>query len=188
MFTIMKRKYSDEEYRKILLKLLGDLNKIKADNGIKMIVSIEISTIPEPKKRDSSKGEGFGGMGGGGREKEKGEQKKKSKTKPKQERKKVSNPRKTPIVEPRFDSEIDRILHATNPLDVLGLSPNVSFSVIKSTYRELSKKYDPNRGIINKSDVEKERDHKISTKLNHAYSQLKRQNLDWENFGNRFGN
>ena len=55
MFTIMKRKYSDEEYRKILLKLLGDLNKIKADNGIKMIVSIEISTIPEQPKisRDS---------------------------------------------------------------------------------------------------------------------------------------
>ena len=26
--------------------------------------------------------------------------------------------------------------------------------------------------------VQKEQDHKISTKLNHAYSQLKRQNLD----------
>ena len=127
-------------------------------------------------------------MGGGGGKNEGGGQKKKSKTKPKQERKKVSNPRRNPIVEPKFDSEKDRILNATNPLDVLGLFPNVSFSVIKSTYRELSKKYDPNRNIINKSDVQKEQDHKISTKLNHAYSQLKRQNLDWENFGNRFRN
>jgi hypothetical protein len=50
MFTIMKRKYSDEEYRKILLKLLGDLNKINADNGIKMIVFAELATIPEQPK------------------------------------------------------------------------------------------------------------------------------------------
>ena len=176
MFTIMKRKYSDEEYRKTLHELLGDLNKINADNGIKITVFAELSTIPDPKKEDSSKGEGFGGMGGG---KNKGEgQKKKSKTKPKQERKKVSKPKRTPVVEPKFDSEKDRILNATNPLDVLGLSPNVSLSVIKSKYRELSIKYDPNKGIINKSDVQKEQDHKISTKLNNAYSQLKRQNLD----------
>ena len=58
---------------------------------------------------------------------------------------------------------------------MFGLSPNVSLSEIKSKYRELSKKYDPNRGIINKSDAQKEQDQKISTKLNHAYSQLKRQ-------------
>jgi DnaJ-domain-containing protein 1 len=50
MFTIMKRKCSDENYRKILQTLLGDLNKINADDGIKMIVLIEISTIPgQPK-------------------------------------------------------------------------------------------------------------------------------------------
>ena len=170
MFTIMKRKCSDENYRKILQTLLGDLNKINADDGIKMIVFAELATLPDPEKRDPSKGEGFGGMGGGGRKK--GD----STTEPEPPNK-VNNPRRNPIVEPRFDSEIDRILHATNPLDVLGLSPNVSFSVIKSTYRELSIKYDPNRNIINKSDVQKELDQKISVKLNHAYSQLKRQNL-----------
>ena len=50
MFTIMKRKYSDEEYRKILQKLLGDLNKINADDGIKMIIFAELATIPEQPK------------------------------------------------------------------------------------------------------------------------------------------
>ena len=50
MFTIMKRKYSDEEYKQILLKLLEDLNKINADNGIKMIVFAELTTIPEQPK------------------------------------------------------------------------------------------------------------------------------------------
>ena len=94
-------------------------------------------------------------------------QKKASPTMPKQKKRTVNS---------TIDSELDRILNATNPLDVLGLPTGTSFSVIKATYRELSKKYDPNRGIINKSDIERQQDQKVSTKLNHAYSQLKRQN------------
>ena len=43
-------------------------------------------------------------------------------------------------------------------------------------------------GIVNKSDIEKQRDQKVSTNLNRAYSQLKRQNRGWENSGNRLGN
>lgn len=99
------------------------------------------------------------------------EQKKSRPTKTKPSQKTVTSTSTPPV-----DSEIDRILNSTNPLDVLGLPTSVSFSVIKTTYRELYKKYDPSRGISNKSDIEKERDQKISTKLNHAYAQLKRQN------------
>jgi hypothetical protein len=94
-------------------------------------------------------------------------QKKASPTIPKQSKRTVNS---------TMDSELDRILNATNPLDILGLPTGTSFSVIRATYRELTIKYDPSKGIVNKSDIEKERDQKVSTKLNHAYSQLKRQN------------
>ena len=94
-------------------------------------------------------------------------QKKASPTMPKQPKRTVNS---------TIDSELDRILNVTNPLEVLGLPTGTSFSVIKATYRELTIKYDPSKGIVNKSDIEKQRDQKVSTKLNHAYSQLKRQN------------
>jgi len=94
-------------------------------------------------------------------------QKKASQTMPKQ-------PKRT--VDSTIDSELDRILNATNPLEVLGLPTGTSFSVIRATYRELTIKYDPSKGIVNKSDIEKQRDQKVSTNLNRAYGQLKRQN------------
>jgi plastocyanin len=98
---------------------------------------------------------------------------------PKKSQKKASPTRPKPsqkTVKPTIDSEVDRILNATDPLDVLGLPTSVSYSVIKATYRELYKKYDPSRGISNKSDIEKERDQKVSTNLNRAYEDLKRKN------------
>jgi hypothetical protein len=94
-------------------------------------------------------------------------QKKASQTMPKQ-------PKRT--VDSTIDSELDRILNATNPLEVLGLPTGTSYSVIRARYRELTIKYDPSKGIVNKSDIEKQRDQKVSTNLNRAYGQLKRQN------------
>lgn len=80
----------------------------------------------------------------------------------------------TKYSEPKFDSEIDKILAATDPYEILGVPRNSNFELIKSKYRELARKYSPSHGIINKSDIEKQRDHEISKKINQAYEQLKR--------------
>ena len=149
MFTIMKRKCSDEEYRKILQTLLGDLNKINADDGIKMMVFIEISTIPEPKKRDPSKDGGFGGMGGG--QKEKGKKKKKSKTKPKEEHKSRAKQPSSP--------------ESKDPYVILGISPGASKTEIKSAHRKLIIKYHPDKA---KSDSQRKEFTKIASDVNKA--------------------
>lgn len=69
-------------------------------------------------------------------------------------------------------SEEDRILRAKEPNEIFGVSKDVALKEIKTRYRELAKKYDASKGIINKSKLEKERSNKIMVKINYAYAQL----------------
>ena len=69
-------------------------------------------------------------------------------------------------------SEEDRILRAKEPSEIFGVSKDVTLKEIKTRYRELAKKYDASKGIINKSNLEKERSNRIMVRINYAYAQL----------------
>ena len=64
------------------------------------------------------------------------------------------------------------ILAATTPFEIFGVPEKTTCATIKSRYRDLAKAYDPSKGIINKSDIDKQISNKIMTKINGAYLQL----------------
>lgn len=65
------------------------------------------------------------------------------------------------------------ILAATSPHDIFGIPrENATCRMIKSRYRDLARAYDPSKGIINKSDIDKKISNEIMTRINSAYSQL----------------
>ena len=65
------------------------------------------------------------------------------------------------------------ILAATSPHDIFGIPKEATCRMIKSRYRDLAKAYDPSKGIINKSDIDKKVSNDIMTRINSAYLQLK---------------
>ena len=65
------------------------------------------------------------------------------------------------------------ILAATAPHDIFGIPKEATCRMIKSRYRDLAKAYDPSKGIINKSDIDKKISNEIMTRINSAYLQLK---------------
>jgi len=68
----------------------------------------------------------------------------------------------------------DVILSSKDPYEILGISPGASETEIKTEFRKLWIKYDPNFGIVNRTKSEQEKLEKIATKLNWAKEQLKR--------------
>ena len=69
----------------------------------------------------------------------------------------------------------DPILAATEPHDVFGIPKNSTYCDIKSRYRVLAREHDPSKGIINKSDGDKMLSNEIMTKINWAYTELKKE-------------
>lgn len=65
------------------------------------------------------------------------------------------------------------ILSTTNPHDIFGVPKEATCRMIKSRYRDLARAYDPSKGIINKSDIDKKISNEIMTRINSAYLQLK---------------
>ena len=65
------------------------------------------------------------------------------------------------------------ILSATDPHDIFGVPKEATCRMIKSRYRDLARAYDPSKGIINKSDIDKKISNEIMTRINSAYLQLK---------------
>ena len=70
-------------------------------------------------------------------------------------------------------SEQASILELTNPFDAFMLPKDATWTAVKQRFRVLAKKYDPNRGIANQSNLEKETANHIMVKINLHYERLK---------------
>lgn len=66
------------------------------------------------------------------------------------------------------------ILGARNPRKILGVEPGASYDEIKAKYKEMVREYDASKGMLNKSQAEKDESNRVMAKINHAYSQLRR--------------
>ena len=75
---------------------------------------------------------------------------------------------------PSVLTETQRILTSKDPYVILGILQGASESEIKTEYRKLFKKYDPNFGLMNRTKSEQETLEKIAMQLNWAKEQLKR--------------